>query len=256
MTTSAKPSRRILIGAGSFADARAALLLAERLGGMSAAEVGGLLMEEVILSEIADLPRQRVITSSGRLIIAPSQRQIRTLIESDAKAFQSMLSGLARTKKCFFERRRGELISGLCDAAKDWDMLLLGHRDIHRLTGHVVLIAPPPNTSRASVNVAKELALALQTETTSVSFGEAAEKAHAEEYFSTEDALMTRVGRIHASAVVLDLSAGPLRTYDQLRRLLAAARCPIVVLGAAQGEPSVGHSTLIPPAPETQTDLR
>lgn len=256
MTTSAKPSHRILIGAGCFADARAVSRLAERLAAMFTAEVGGLLMEEVILSEIADLPRQRVITSSGRLIVAPSQRQIRTLIESDAKAFRRMLSGLARSKKYFFERRRGELISGLCEAAKDWDVLLLGHRDIHRLTGRVVLIAPPPNTSRASENVAKELALALQTETTSLALGEAGEKAEAEEYFPTEDALMTRVGRIHASAVVLDLSAGPLRTYDQLRRLLAAARCPIVVLGAAHGEPSIRHSTLIPPAPETQTDLR
>ena len=52
------------------------------------------------------------------------------------------------------------------------------------------------------------------------------------EHFSSEEALPARIGRIHASAVVLDLSAGPLETQGRLRHLLTAARCPIVVVGA------------------------
>ena len=61
--------------------------------------------------------------------------------------------------------------------------------------------------------------------------------------------MLALISRMNASAVVLDLSAGPFRTHDQLRQLLAAARCPLLVLGANQGEPSIAHTTQVPPAP-------
>ncbi len=257
MSAAPKSSRRILIGAGSFADARAALRLVDRLAEGLVTEVGGMLVEETVVAELADLPRQRVITSSGTFVVAPSRRQIRTVIESDARAFRKMLSAMSQPQKWTFERRHGELISGLCEAAKGWDLLLLGHREIHRLTGRVVLIVPSVKASQTVEDLAEELASRLGTCTVRLSLvpapAETPEISPQSECYDSEDALLQRIARIHASAVVLDLSAGPLRTNDQLRHLFAAARCPIVVVGAGQGDPSIEHSTQIPPAPEVAT---
>lgn len=242
MTAAQRPSRRLLIGAGSFADAQTAFRLAERLVEEMAEELGGMLVEESFLTEIAGLPKQRVITPSGTLIGAPSPTQLRTLMASDAKAFRKALSAVARSRKWSFEQRRGELISGLCKAASGWDLLLLGHRQMHRLAGQVLLIRPPLPASQEAVHLATKLAGALQTQSVAFTLG-AAETIQEPgllktEAFESEGELLERMARIHASAVVLDLGVGPLRTYDQLRLVLAAARCPVLVLGASQGEPS------------------
>lgn len=255
MSAVPKPPRRILIGAGSFADAEAAFRLVEWLAEEMTTELGGMLVEETILPEIASLPKQKIVTSSGTLLVAPTPTQLRTIIESDAKAFQKALSALARSRKWSFERCRGELVSGLCEAARGWDLLLLGYRASSRQTGVVLLIAPPAKATQDSVRIAGDLARALGTAAVSLSLDApgAPQDTHPADIETVpgEDTLLARLERIHASAVVLDLSAGPLRTYDQLRRVVAAARCPVVVLGAAQGEPSIAHTAQIPPAPSS-----
>lgn len=241
MNTASPSSKRILIGAGSFVDARGALLLAERLAKTLAAEVGGILVEETIIAEIADLPGQRVITSSGALVMAPSRQQVRTLLESDAIAFRRSLSALAWARKWSFERQSGELISGLCNAARGWDLLLLGHRETHRRKGDVVLIAPHPDAPQEASSLAEELARSLGAHvirlTPDVRNPDAAIERSDFASIEDEDALLARIGRINAAAVVLDLGAGPLRTHDHLRHVLAAARCPVLVIGAALGRP-------------------
>lgn len=255
MTQPPERPRRLLIGAGSFADARGALRLAERLAETLGGDLGGLLVEETIVTEVVDLPGQRVVTSSGSIMVAPSRNQIRTLMESDAKAFRETLSGLARakTRKWFFERRHGDLISGLCEASRGWDLLLLGHRETHRRAGRVALIAPPSGSSQAAADLARDLARALGTGMAVLSIdpdiAQRQDKGDGDERFASETDMLSRVNRMNASAVVLDLSAGPLHTHDQLRLLLAAARCPVLVLSAAQGTASIEHTVEIPPAP-------
>ena len=49
-----------------------------------------------------------------------------------------------------------------------------------------------------------------------------------------QDEIVALVDRRHAVAVVIDLDAGPVKGEESLRRLFMAARCPIVVLGAAR----------------------
>lgn len=247
--------KRLLIGAGSFADAQGALRLAERLAETLAGDLGGLLVEETVVTEVAGLPGQRVVTSGGALVVAPSRAQVRTLMEGDARAFRDTLSELARakTRNWSFERRHGELISGLCEAAKGWDLLLLGYRETHRRVGRVVLIAPPGPAPKAALDLAGDLASALHTDVVALSLDQQPpgpeEPPQQREQFASEADLLSRISRMNAAAVILDLSAGPIRTHDQLRRLLAAARCPALVFGAAQGEPSIAHTTQIPPAP-------
>ena len=62
MSATTIQSRRILIGAGSFADAQAAFALVERLAEDLPAELGGMLVEETIVSEIAGLPKASRLT--------------------------------------------------------------------------------------------------------------------------------------------------------------------------------------------------
>lgn len=253
MTETPRETRRILIGAGSFADARAALRLVERLAENLATELGGVFVEDTTLTELASLPGQRIITSGGTVVVTPSRRQIRTVVESDARAFRKMLSRMARQQKWSFEHRHGELISGLCEAAKGWDLLLLGHRETYGFSGHVVLLEPLDGASEATEKLAEDLASRLDADMIRMSLATTPTKIPSDisetEYFTSEDALLARIERIHASAIVLDLSAGPLRTYGQLRRLLASGRCPIVVLDAGKGKPSPERSAQLPPKP-------
>lgn len=254
MTLQTNQPMRLLIGAGSYADAHGAVGLAELVADIVDGDLGGLFVEETVVTELVALPGQRVVTSSGTLVVAPSQQQVRTLLESDAVAFRDMLSGLARakTRKWSFERRHGELISNLCKAANGWDILLLGYRETHRHAGRLVLIAPPEAAPQVSVDLATTLAEASKTGLLELCFGQDNWKRDLPgvqfENFETETAMLARLSRINASAVVLDLSAGPLRTEDQLRHLLAVARCPVLVLGASTGERSIAHTTQIPPA--------
>ena len=254
MSTKPISARRILIGAASFADAKAAFQLVEGLTKELATELGGLLVEETILTEIVDLPKQRVITSTGSMIVAPSRKQIKKLAEWDAKAFRETLSKLADDRRWSFERRRGELVSGLCEVAKGRDLLLFGYRPAHGLTGRVVLVAPDMESAPDAVHLASELARALGAGSVALTMNPAGLETAAielkQERFDSEQALLERIARSHASVVVMDMTVGPLRSFDQLRQLLASARCPVVVLGAGQGEPP------LEPAPQTTSGPR
>lgn len=226
-----RPPRRILIGAASYADARAALRLARRMVAQSHAVVGGLLVEEEILSGLPRLGRQRVVTVSGALREVPTAGQVAQMIESDAKAFQAALSELAMTAGPL-ERRRGELTVSVWDAAQGWDVLVFGQRDTHRPHGRIVLIAPPAGTVSDATAFAEDLAQA--TGTTTIALGldpDMGERAH--ETYATETALLARLERLNCAAVVLDRATGPFRTVEQLREILAAARCPVVLVGHA-----------------------
>ncbi len=236
MTKPPEPQLRLLIGASSYVDARPALQLAERLAETLAGDLGGLLIEDIIVAEVIDMPRQRVVTSSGTLVMAPTRQQVRNLTESDARAFRESLSGLAQNKarKWSFERGHGDLVSGLCAAATGWDILLLGHREIHRQAGKVVLIAPPAAAPQRATELATHLSRALQTDLIALSVDPADTGTGAQHDggFATDSAMLAYIDRTNAAAVVLDLSAGPLHSHDQLRQLLAVARCPVLVLGA------------------------
>ncbi|MDQ2089750.1 hypothetical protein [Marimonas arenosa] len=233
---------RVLIGAGCFADARSALRLVDRLAGSWLTELGGLLLEDEGFPEIAYSPKQRLVTAAGTFAEIPSRQEFGRLLERDAAAFRDMLSTVARSRKWTFERRRGDLIGSLRAAASGWDMLLLGHSVLRRTTGQVVVILPPQNASWRSAELARDLAQVLGTglhglslELETPASGAAAMQV---DRFGDEDALLARLSRIPAAVLVVDLSAGPFRSDDQLRKLHVAARCPIVVLGAGS-EPAL-----------------
>ena len=221
--------RRILIGAASYADARAALRLARRMAAQSQAVVGGLLVEEEFLRLLPRLGRQRVVTASGALRDVPTGEQVARMIEHDAKAFQAALSELAKSAGPL-ERRRGELTVAAWDAARGWDVLVYGQRETHGLSGRIVLIAPPAGAHSDAPPLAEDLAREMGT--TSITLGLSPDASdRVDEVYPSEAALLGRIGRLNCAAVVLDRAGGPIHSVEQLRELLAAARCPVVLVG-------------------------
>ncbi|RYH06131.1 hypothetical protein [Tropicimonas sp. IMCC6043] len=242
--------KRVLIAAGSYADAAAAIRLAERLAAGLIAELGGLLVDDEAIAEAAGLPVQRVVTSAGRLVEAPSRQRLAAQMEGDARAFRMGLSGVARTSpvKCVLERRHGDLIAGLCEAAGGWDLLLVGHRT-RRRAGRVVLLDTVPAACPEAVEIARRIADGLETEVVTLALAPQGRPPSGVEVASSEDELLALVNRMHSAVVIIDLAAGPFRGREQLRHLIEAARCPVLVLNASEAEPALAYSTLIPAPP-------
>lgn len=257
-----KPKTRILIGAGCFADAEAAMRLVDRILTSLPAELGGVLVDEDVMGGGARWPGQRVVTMRGALVAPPSLPQIRTLQASDARAFRNRLAALARTQslKWSFERRGGDLIHGMFEAAQGWDILLLGHRELHKRPGHVVILTSDPTASDRAAALARNLAGVLTTSvlTLCLSDKDAGSDATGSVRITVRSPadLLAHLGRINAAAVVIDLATSPPQMQDQLRQLLDAARCPVAVLGMDQARLRIAHTTVIPPAPEDQTAER
>ncbi len=55
--------------------------------------------------------------------------------------------------------------------------------------------------------------------------------------------------RTNAQAVLVDLTEGPIRSPDDLARLLEVSRCPLIVFGTSNTNTMLEHSTQIPPPP-------
>ncbi len=96
MMSLASPQRlRVLVGAGSFADASAALRIVERLPDTFRTELGGVLVEEVDTLAAYQIPKQRIVLVNGTTILAPNLSQVHSLLKADAKAFRQSLARAA-----------------------------------------------------------------------------------------------------------------------------------------------------------------
>ena len=235
MTAAPAARKRILIGAPSYADARTALDLAARLADSLVAELGGVLLEEALVGELLGRPGQRLVSRSGALLPAPSPERLRALVESDVKAFRDALRDMAalHRQRWSFERRRGELIAGLCEAAAGWDILLLGCAARPAPRGRVVLVAPPAGAADTAREISRVIARALGAELVTLALAAGGTSGAETLTWADETELLRWLSRASAAAVVVDAEAGPFHSQAQLRQLVEVARCPVVVLGAA-----------------------
>lgn len=227
MSTTEDRRKRLLIGAGSFADAESGLRLVELLAGRVNADLGGVLIEPRAVT----FHGQKLISAAGSLREAPSEVEAARAAERDARAFRQKLSVVAksRTLAWSFDRRTGDLAATLCEAAREWDMVVIGASPMHRTRGKVIWIMPGDARTRDKAReFAETLAQALPSDVVSLSVG----VPEADETFDTEADLLSRLNRVNAAVVVIDMIAGPLTTPEALRRLLGAARCPVLILGA------------------------
>lgn len=258
MTDDADNRTRIVIGASSFADASAALHLIEQVIRELRPNLGGLLVEETAWETLCDLPKQRVISDSGQMIVAPTRAQVSTLIEADARAFRTSLAKLAALVDApwTFQRDVGDLVRTSLETGMASDILVFAHRHIHPVAGQVVLLS----SSVAAKNVtmlSQSLARRLRTRHLAmVVGGTEGAKADQAERFETLDDALSRLAKVNTQAVFLDLAHGPVQSPGQLRQLLDAARCPAFVFETRGAARTLAHSTHIPPAPNEKSRTR
>lgn len=229
MTGAEQRRKRLLVGAGSFADAESGLRLAELLAGRVPADLGGVLVEP----RAPAFRSQKLVSAAGLLRDAPNEAEAARAAERDARAFRQKLSVVAksRTLAWTFDRRTGDLAATLCDAAREWDIVVMGASPLHRAPGRVIwIMAGEAENQSGARDIAEALARSLGSDLVSFSVG----GADADETFATEAEMLSRINRVNAGVVVIDMATGPLTTPEALRRLIGAARCPVLILGAAK----------------------
>ncbi len=223
MSAEATMRKRLLIGAVTFADADSALRLAEKISAALTLELGGLMVAEPGFAGGVGTPRARLVTLTGSLVPEPTPEQASVVSRAEARAFRAALSRLAaeRGGAWSFEEQTGELVSGLCGAARSWDVLAIGYRQVHRRAGKIILLEASRRERGEADAIVDVLKAALNVRV---------ERMPRSALGDAEG--LARIDRSHASVVVLDLTDGPSVTEVELRRLIDAARCPVLIIGA------------------------
>ncbi|WP_370401981.1 hypothetical protein [Sulfitobacter sp. JB4-11] len=253
METPKRPGLRILVGAGCFADAAAALRLVGRLPEAFRAALGGVLVEEADTLAACQIPDQRVVLDSGATMRAPSLAQVRALFKADARAFRQSLAQAANPTGAdwIFAEDKGELVGTSLRAAHGWDILVIGYRQVHRIPGKVVLLEADSPSTDTMDEAAKRLSQQLGARCTRFSVGPLQEhpkpdRAFEHRRFQSLDAALRALARTNAQAVILDLVHGPIRNPGDLAHLLEASRCPLIVFGPSDLSVMLEHNTEFP----------
>ena len=256
MTKATSPGLRILVGAGSFADAAAAIRLVQQLPSSFCMGLGGVLVEEVDMLATCQIPDQRIVLLSGMTTMAPNRSQVRTLLKADARAFQRCLAQAADPSgtSWVFAQDKGDLVATALRAAAGWDVLVLGYRHIHSVPGKIILLetSGPASTEmhEASRRLSQQLAADHAVFSVKKNAGDTLRPTGSNTVqFDTLDESLNALTRTNAHAVLVDLRHGPLRNQNDLSSLLEAARCPVIVFGASNTHLLLEHSTQIPPRP-------
>jgi len=256
MTRVTGSKTRILISAGSFADAAAALKILRRLQTNTSFTIGGLFVEDSATMALCEIPNQRIVSCSGALMIAPNQSQVRTVLDADAKAFRASLEQISKSiaTQWTFERSMGDLVQNALQASASWDVIVFGHRNIHPVGGKIVLLDAPDTKDQTLVTFADYLADAVSADRLVFTIGSGPEGTREHHFFETTQDALTQLARTNVQAVLVDLAHGPIRNPDELRCLLELARCPVFVFGSALSGKELEHGTQIPPVYDTKGD--
>lgn len=255
MSPKAASKMRILVGASSFADAATALHIAERVAKDVARSLGGLLVDDENTRAACAIPNQRIISPSGAVLLTPSQAQMHTLMNAEARAFRQLLEKTAHPAELdwSFDRQMGDLISTAMHAASSWDALIFGYRSSHPFKGKVVVFAPQMPDEAGLLELSQRLAGQLRSDLAVFNVGTAPARHPRNDHlvdlvFETPEQAIAALDRTNAQAVLIDLARGPIHSPEQLRNLIDASRCPVVVVGASSFAPMVEHRTHFPPA--------
>ena len=225
MSAAGRKGRKLIIAAESLGGADAALTLCRAILDWASATPSGLIVEPEGTA-IWTGRDPKLVSTRGTLLAAPTLDGLKRMAKGDATELAARLSNLARALNMEWDCNlaAGELVSAACAALAEEDILLLGQRPMFRSRSRVLLLGGQEGASKTSRDLAEVLARASRT-TVTVLLPDA---------LADDDAIVARVDRTHAAAVVVDLDAGPVTGEDSLRRLYMAARCPVVALGAAR----------------------
>jgi len=224
--------RRVLVLAGSYADAEAAIPLAVRLASLSRAEITGVLAED---PAALDLPGPAIATLAGGLVEITAERML-AAFRADARAFEARL-GRAATQASLgwrFVHERGALHEVLWRLARRDDVMLVGYRRPLRLRGPVVALS---EGGGGAVALAPALARAMRLPLLTLSVGDPQEHAAGSTQVSVPDmaAALRMLDTLAPTVLVLDGGASARATGPALRALIETARCPILLQNGAAG---------------------
>lgn len=225
MSAPAPGAHRLLIAAASLADAEAAAGLARSILDVAPARPTGLLIETAFAS-LATGARHRVVADSGSLLGIPSADQSRHIRQGEVRALRRLIAGLAagRSTDWACDTIEGDLVACACAASAGDDILLLCRRPVLRLRGPVLLLGGAGASAETPRALAAAVARACSTAVTEIALSAQSDLA---QVFATID-------RTRLAAIVADFTTAPLGGLGDLQRLVAAARCPVAVLGAGR----------------------
>ena len=148
------------------------------------------------------------------------------LLESDAKAFRDSLIRLAKggTASWRFGREKGEPVSSLLSTQQEWILLVIGHRIIGRQSGRVVTLLPQGESASRTRSLSRNLSQVLNTAVLEL------------DWRLRENELLTTISATSAAVVVIDAASESSRGQDRIRKLLEAARCPVLIVRTASAE--------------------
>lgn len=218
-----QPARsRIVVAASSFADASPGVRLAALLSARIEADIEGIFVEEEA-TVLFRSPAARIVSATGTLIALPSPEDLHAALQRDALAFESEIAHIAQVhaRPWSFRRLQGRLSGRLDELLHARDILLLGHRPLHRIRGPVIRLGPS-NRLDIAAGLAADLGVPLMD--IAVPGSDAKRQAL--------DEALALIGRTSATAIVADTVSGPVRAPQEIEALLDAARCPVVLVGA------------------------
>ncbi len=236
MTKARLGGMRILVGAGSFADAATALDILKSAARQRQMKMtlGGMLIVDQMALALCRIPNQRIITGTGAMAISPSPSRVTALIEADAKAFRKSLAELADPigAKWLFEQTMGNLVTDVLRARSAWDVIVFGHRKTYNARGKIVVISRGGTQSDEMSAFADTLAGQKVAERVDLVVGDSSITGAAPPAVGSFGAAIASLSRMSPQAVLIDLSTGLVKDTGNLQDLLDAARCPVFVFGA------------------------
>ena len=223
MSENVRSEGHLLVAGISVADVQATMSFARLILEQFPVAPAGLLVETRIAS-LATGAKHRIVSAGGALRDIPSDEQVQQITKSDARALKNLMSQLASERSTLWscEVAEGDLVACACAASNQADVLLLCQRPMLGFQGNILLLGAARAHSATVLSLAQGLASATATAVFEVQPGDDADQ---EEIFE-------RVDRSRAAAIIVDLNVGPLTSEEDLRRLVSAARCPVVVIGA------------------------
>ena len=216
-----RPDRHLVVAGASVADVRAALSHARILLQQLHATPRGLFVE-MQFADLATGTEHRLVAADGTFREFPNYEQSSRTAKWEARQLETIISELAsgRTGHWSCEVAEGDLVTCACANAAEEDILLLCQRPMLGLRGSVLLLGALNPSSDTALIAAQALANAFSTTLS---------KVHLSEQIA---GIYDEVNHSHVVAIVIDLDAGPAASEEDLRQLVSAARCPVVVIGA------------------------
>lgn len=225
--SSGNPSR-VILSAQSSSDAEASLPLLYAYMGWKRSGLVGLFSGETAV-EYSVSACQKIVTSSGRQLSLPTPEVARKYALRESREFRQLLTTVAeqRSVTCEIIETATDIVGGVCATATSGDVAILAQRSDTRRAGPVLLIQGGGASEDSGPRVFAG-ALASQL---SAPFNSLPE-------WTAQSALdiLGRIDRSNARAIIVD-STGEIWNRRDLRWLLNAARCPVVVFGSLRADP-------------------